>query len=250
MKSKIIFTFLTIIFIVKGFSQEEEIDGAGKDLFDKVYTHYSENKLSVVILKDGRRIEGYKKDVDRKKGQIYYIKLKEEDTEKKFKFDAEEIKEMYLYPGGIQKTFKSIRAVTDVRSLQRSDLENDIIKQGYIYFKNQFVSLKNKKKKTEYLMQLINPTFCNIIEVFGDPNANETTSFGIAGVNMAGGLAKSYYVKKGDKIYWLNKKELDVRYESLFGDCKEFIKKYPVKDIKWKHLSEYILEYTKLMTKE
>lgn len=248
MKTKIIL----VVFLLSNlfsFSQEEKKSGNGKQLFDQVYNSYSGKKLSVVVLKDGTRIEGYKKDVDRKKGQIYYIKIKEESTGKKKKFDSDEIKEMYLYPGGLEKLGKITRHVYDVRQWERSDLDNDVIKKGYIYFKNQTVSLKNKKKKKEYLMQLINPTFAKYLEVYGDPNAKETTKLGFAGFNLAGGLAKSFYVKKGDKIFWMNKKELKVRYESLFGDCEEFVKKHPVADIKWRYFSEYILEYTKLKTK-
>lgn len=248
MKEKLLALLLMVTAVFHG--QEKDNEALkGKNLFDKVYNSYSGNKLSVVILKDGKRIEGYKKDVDRKKGQIYYIKLKEEGTKKKFKLDSDEIKEMYLYPGGIEKFSKSWRHIHDVRQWERSDLESDIIKQGYIYFKNQKVSLKNKKKEKEYLMQLINPTFSKYIQVFGDPFAKETTKLGMFGLNVAGGLAKSYYIKKNGKIFWMRKKELDVRYESLFGDCEEFVKKYPKDSLKWRYFSEYILEYTKMMTK-
>lgn len=249
MKTKILLVlFFTSLF---GFSQKkEEKTINGKDLFDKAYNSYSGKKLSIVILKDGTKIEGYKKDVDRKKGQIYYIKIKEEKSRKKLKFYSEKIKEMYLYPGGLEKLSKSFRHVYDVRQWERSDLDNEVINQGYIYFKNQKVSLKNRKKEKEYMMQLVNPTFSKYIEVFGDPKAKETTKLGMFGFNVAGGLAKSYYIKKDGVIFWLRKKELKVRYEGLFGDCEEFMKKYPVKDIKWRYFSEYILEYTKMRAKQ
>ena len=50
------------------------------------------------------------------------------------------------------------------------------------------VSLKNKKKEKEYLMQLINPTFSKYIEVFGDPFVKETMKLGIGNLNVASGL--------------------------------------------------------------
>ncbi len=250
MKNKFLLLAIIICSVIVNAQDETPNRLEGKDLFDKVYNSYSGKKLSVVILKDGKRIEGYKKDVDRKKGQIYYIKIKDEQTGKKLKFDSDQIKEMYLFPGGIEKFSKSFRQIYDVRQWERTDLDNEIINQGYIYFKNQEVSLKNKKKKREYMMQLINPTFSKYLEVFGDPFAKETTKLGFAGFNVAGGLAKSYYIKKDGVIYWMHKRELDVRYEKLFGDCEEFVKKYPLKDIKWRYFSEYILEYTKMMSKK
>jgi hypothetical protein len=101
MKTKIILLSICLLVSTNLFSQEEEKkEGNGKDYFDQVYNSYSGKKVSIVVLKNGERVEGYKKDVDRKKGQIYYIKIKDEKTGKKRKFDSEEIKEMYLYPGG------------------------------------------------------------------------------------------------------------------------------------------------------
>ncbi|MGB1043352.1 MAG: hypothetical protein ACPGU6_08155 [Tenacibaculum sp.] len=243
----LLFSIVTLF----SFSQDKPTSKLnGKDLFSKIYNSYSGKKLSYVTLKDGSKIVGYKKDVDRKKGQIYYIKLKQQKTKKKFKLESDEIKEMYLYPGGVQKFFKTLNHIYDVRQWERSDLDNDVLKQGYIYFKNQKVSLKNKKKEKEYLMQLVNAPFSKYIEVYGDPFAKQTTKLGIGGFNLAGGLQKSYYVKKNGKIFWLRKKNLKDYYETLFGDSKEFKNKYPVEDVKWRYFSEYIAEYTNIRSKE
>ncbi|MEY8863107.1 hypothetical protein [Tenacibaculum singaporense] len=250
MKTKIISFFLLLTTILS-YSQEEEKEksGNGKDLFSKVYTHYSEKRISYITLKDGTEITGHKRDVDRKKGQIYYIKIKNKETGKKFKFDSDQIKEMYLYPSGIQKAFKTLNHVYDARQWERSDLNNDVLRQGYIYFQNNKVSLKNRKKSKEYLMQLVNPSFAKYIEVYGDPRAKSTTRLGIGPISVAGGLAKSYYVKKNDEIFWLQKKNLKDNYDNLFGDCEEFKKKYPKKKLKWRYFSEYISEYTKMKSK-
>jgi hypothetical protein len=251
MKTKIILLSLSLFISTNLMSQDGgKKEGNGKNLFDQIYNSYSGKKLSIVVLKNGDRIEGYKKDVDRKKGQIYYIKIKDEKTGKKLKFDSDEIKEMYLYPGGLEKLGKISRYISDTRQWERSDLDSDVINKGYIYFKTQMVSLKNKKKKKEYMMQLVNPTFSSHIEIFGDPFAKETFRLGIAGLNIAGGLAKSYYVKKNGEIFWLRKKELEVRYHTMFGDCKEFVEKYPKEKIEWRYFSEYVFEYTKMKSKK
>ena len=217
------------------------------EMFLPVYNSYSPRKLSVVILNDGTRIEGYKKDVDRKKGQIYYIKIKDSVSGKKLKFEADQISEMYLYPGGLEKLSKTFEYTFDARQWENRNLENDILNRGYIYFKKHNVKLKNKKKPKDYLMQLVNPTFCKYIEVYGDPFAGETMGFGIGGINLAGGLDKSYYIKKGDDIFWLHKRDFKDWYDKLFGDSEEFKNTYTLKDFRWRDLGTYIQEYTKIM---
>lgn len=228
-------------------AQEEKVDIL---MFEPVYNSYSGNKLSTLILENGDKVIGYKKDVDRKKGQIYYVKLEDSISGKEMEFNADDIKEMYLFPGGIEKFGKASTQVFDARRWGSRDLQSDLIEQGYIFFKKQNVSLKNKKDDTVYLMQLINPRFSKIIEVYGDPFAKETSSFGIGGINVAGGLEKSYYFKKGDNIFWLEKKNLDDYYDELFGDNQEFVSMYPKKDIKWNKLGEYVYQYTKFQAEE
>lgn len=242
MKLKL-FTVMLMITFGLTHSQEEKVDML---MFEPVFNSYSPNKTSTLILENGKEIKGLKRDVDRKKGQIYYVKLKDETTGEKLKFNAEEIKEMYLYPGGLEKLSKVTGQIFDARRWGSRDLESDLINKGYIFFKKQTVSLKNKKDERELLMQLINPRFSSIIEVYGDPMAQKTAKLGIAGFNVAGGLAKSYYFKKGDKIFWLQKKNLENYYDSLFGDNEAFMAKYPREDIKWKMLGEYVYMYTKM----
>ncbi|MFN8339716.1 MAG: hypothetical protein U0T36_11935 [Saprospiraceae bacterium] len=68
------------------------------------------------------------------------------------------------------------------------------IKDGYVYFETTDVWIK--KKKMTLLLQILNPGFARNIKVFFDPYAGETASFGFGGIKVAGGDAKSYYVKK------------------------------------------------------
>ena len=50
-------------------------------------------------------------------------------------------------------------------------------------------------------MHSINPKCISFIQVYGDPIAKKTSGLGIGGFNVAGGLAKSYYFKKGEEIF-------------------------------------------------
>ena len=216
--------------------------------FLPVYDSYA-SKECKVKLKDGTVITGIKDDLDRKKGQIYSIEIKDVATGKKKEYEADQIDEMYLIPSGLNKLMTKTAAMSDLRSYTNKNLDK-ILDQGYVFFKNQSVSLKNKKKEKEYLMQLVNPEFCSVIQVFGDNMAGETASIGFGPLKMAGGIDKSFYVKKGEEIFWLKKSDFNEGYDKLFADSPEFVAKYPKKDVVWRKLNLYIYEYTKLMNKE
>jgi hypothetical protein len=245
MKLKLVVAFLFATIGIAN-AQDVEVDML---MFEPVYNSYSPNVVSTVILENGDEVKGFRDDVDRKKGQIYYVKLKDSVSGEKKEFNAKEIKEMYLFPGGFEKLTQTTGHLFNVRQWESRDLQSDLIDKGFIFFKKQTVSLKNKKDESDVLMQLINPKFSSFIEVYGDPMAKKTTGLGIGGFNVAGGLAKSYYFKKGEDIFWLEKKNLDDYYDKLFGDNANFMAKYPKKKIKWKMLGEYVFMYTKMSVK-
>ena len=53
--------------------------------------------------------------MDRKKGQIYYVKLKDSVAGKKKEFNAKEIKEMYLFPEGFEKLTQTTGYIFNLR---------------------------------------------------------------------------------------------------------------------------------------
>ena len=247
-------TLITVLVLFSGsftlVAQDDKDDKPDASTFQflPVYDRYA-SKECKIKLKDGTVVMGINDDLDRKKGQIYSIEIKDSKTGKKKEYESDEIDEMYLMPSGFDKFTKKSAAVSDLRSYTNKNLDK-ILDQGYVFFKNQSVSLKNKKKEKEYLMQLVNPEFCSVIQVFGDNMARESASIGFGPLKMAGGLDKSFYVKKGDEIFWLKKSDFDEGYDKLFADSPEFVAKYPKKGVAWRNLNLYIYEYTKLMSKE
>lgn len=217
-------------------------------LFEEVFLSVNNKKTSTIVLKDGRTVKGYFKDIDRKKGQISDIEVKDSATGKVETFDAAQISELYLAPSGFEKAGKAFKNATNIRNLATKDMKKATNKET-VFYKNQMVSLKNKKEQKEYLMQLINPTFSKIIQVYGDPNAKETAGVAFGGMAMGGGVIKSYYVKKGDKIVWLHQDDFKDSYNELFGDNSEFMKQYPLNSVEWGYLSYLIYEYT-VMTED
>jgi hypothetical protein len=201
---------------------------------------FSHKKTSYVTLEDGTELEGELKDLDRKKGLIEEVTLKDADG-KKHKIKPEDIKHMYLPPSGLSKLAAAYEFLYDATQWDDNDLEKDIIGKGYAYFEKSDVQIKNKTKVL--LLQLLNPSFSSKIRVYSDPFAGETASVGIGNVKLAGGDEKSYYVKKGDKAaYKLKKKDYRTDYDMLFKDCSDLKK---IKQVKWSEFAEHVFKYNK-----
>lgn len=224
---------------------KEDLKIMDDDLFDEMFVGISSKKTTVLVLKDGSKLEGTATNLKRKKGQIYSIDLKV-GSDKKQTYEADVIAEMYLPISGMSKASKVSSYFGNVNNFSRKSL-NRSANPDEVYVKNVKASLKNKKEEQEFLMQLINPEFSSLIEVYADPNAKETggISFG-GGPAISGGVTKSYYIKKGDEVIWLQKADFKDQYNFLFGDNEEFMKQFPYNSIKWEHLSYLIYQYTKL----
>ena len=215
--------------------------------FSPALMGYSHKKTSYLTLDNGKEVKGTIKDLDWKKGLIEEVKLKDMN-DKKVKIKPEQIDYMYLPPSGLAKAAATAEHMTDLKSMRNDDLDNDILDKGYVYMERSDVRIK--KKTRTLMMQLVNPSFCNAIKVYDDPMAKEAMGVGIGGVNVAGGGAKSYFVKKaGDKVaFKLEKKNYKEEFKMVFGDCKEFMKEHG-KDPRWSDFETHVFEYTKACSK-
>ncbi len=253
MKTKLLLLFFTFAF---GMTLAQKVKYS-KDELKMLKTYYfnegfntpATKKVSTVILKDGSEHKGYCTGVMTKKGQIHEIIFKDSISGNKNTYDAEQVKEAYLFASGFEKWGKVTEKYSNYGMGNRNSIKK-ITSNDEIYFVNQSVSLKNKKDEKEFLMQLINPDFSSIIEVYHDPFAKETQGFSVGGSpTFGGGVIKSYYLKKGDKVIWLKSSDFKDNYEFLFGDNAEFMKKYPYNSVDWDWFSALVLEYT-LMSAE
>jgi len=102
-----------------------------------------------------------------------------------------------------------------------------------------------KKKKRTMLMQLLNPHFASKVKVYHDPFARETTSVGVGGFTVAGGIDKSYYVQQGDEAaFRLKKKDYKKeQFGQMWKDCPAVAKQYG-EDVDWDELVEHITAYS------
>lgn len=238
------FSLLFVTAVATTFAQEVSLKEREKQAaFDPAYNTYSRKKTAYVTLKDGTKLEGLVAGLDRKKGQIRGIEFKLEGEKKKKEIAASEIADLYMAPAGLDKLQKQNDFFNDATKWGKSDA-SQYISKGYTLYTNQTISLKNKKDEMELLMQVVNPRYNQVIEVFSDPFAKETASFGVGSMKLAGGIAKSYYVKKGDQVIWLTKANFDDYWEMLFMDNDKFKEKYGDGKYKWSLLGVYILDYT------
>lgn len=232
MKSKIILLIVFLGGFMLNLSAQEFIDGS---------SGFSRKKDSHFILKDGTKITGLLHKWGVKKGLITEITVKTEDG-KKTKIEPSKIDHMYLIPSGLDNMARGMKIGTNVNRWKAdSGINKGFIEEGYVLFES--TEFQIKKKKMQVLGQLVNPGFSSPVKVYFDPFANETMSVGVGGLTVAGGIAKSYYVKKGDgTAVKFTKKEYDKAFETIYDNCVELAKEY--EELAWRDFAKHLYFYS------
>ena len=210
--------------------------------FIPAFDRFSGKEVAYIYLEDGSKIEGTIDDLNRKKGLIEEVTILTTDQKKKLKLEPKDIKTMYLPASGYFKLVNSIEQNFNAQKWKNNDVNMDIINKGYAYFEK--VKVKVKKDTEDLLMQMVNPSFSSKIKVFHDPLAAESIRFGVAGITMAGGDDKSYYLQVGSEVAErIKKKEYDDEYLRLYKDCPALLNKLK-NDHRWTNFDKHLLEYT------
>lgn len=212
---------------------------------------FSMKKAAYLTMEDGTIFEGTLNGLKRTKGLIKTVKMKDEKGEK-IKIDPSKINFMYLAPSDLAKFGTALDQAYDINKWDKeanSTIDSKLMKEGYVYFEKVLTQVKKKKK--DLMLQVINPSFSSKIKVYHDPFAGETMSVGIGNFTLAGGLDKSYYIKKEgeDTAYRLLKKNYKEEFEAIFGDCEAFMTKYADK-ISWSKFETHVYEYTQMMAEK
>lgn len=211
----------------------------------KPFESVSHKKTTYITMDDGTEVQGTVKDLDRKKGLIEEIKIKTKDGKKKV-VPIDKINFTYLPQSGLDKLSKGLDFAYDVQQWDSGLYDQDRLKDGYAFFEKSQVMVK--KKERTLLMQLLNPGTCSRLKVYHDPFARETMSLGVAGMTMAGGDDKSYYIRKDDGMaVRVMKKNYDEQFDTLFGDCAEIKEKYG--EMRWKDFVDALTEYNTVCKK-
>ena len=210
-----------------------------QDLLTPTFS-FSHKKTAYITLLDGTEISGNIKDLDRDKGVVEEVKIKD-GSGKKHKFDADEISFMYLPPSGLDNLGKKMNFLTVVDNWNDEKLNQDFLNRGYAYFELRDVKIKKKTKKL--LVQLLNPGFSKEVKIYHDPFAKKTMSLGVGSLKVAGGIAKSYYVAKGDAAaFRLKKKDYNEEFVPLWGSCDKVKETYT--DPVWRDLAKHAITFS------
>lgn len=234
MRLKYLFMFL---FSVVSFSMTAQ-------KFAPAFEGFSRKKPAFITMADGTEHTVFIKNFKRKKGLIDQIKVESINGGKKIKINPEDISHVYIAPSGLAKLNQKMQASTNLTRIKDGELNSEHLDDGYIYMEASEVQIK--KKKTQYCMlQLMNPTFSGKIKVYNDPFAGETASIGIGGMTLAGGLDKSYYIKKeGEDIAKrIKKKEYKKNMTEIFSECPDVLAKY-ADSPKWSEFEQFIFDYS------
>lgn len=230
-----------VIFTVLAFFLISAPSAVAQDFLAGAHT-FSGKKDSYFTLKDGTELTAKVDKIKRKKGLILSVKIELADGEKRT-LSAEEIDFMYLIPSGFD-TFS--RTMDEGTTMNKWFLDTEInqgyIEEGYVLFESAKFIIK--KKGREVLAQLLNPGYPSYAKVYFDPFAKETMRVGAGPLTVAGGDAKSYYIKVGDKpAYLLKKKDYKKTIPNLYKNCRKLGPAFEDK-LTWRDFAKHLYFYT------
>jgi hypothetical protein len=195
---------------------------------------FSGKKEGFLVTAKGDTTKFILDDLDRKKGLIVNVSGKDMNG-KKFEYKADQIKFLALAPADFGKYAAFSEGTGSVLRASKTDFKQ--INRDLIFFYQEYL----EDKKRTVLVQQVNPGFDNNIKVYSDPFAKQTTGVAVAGMQMTGGMDKSYYVNYKGKTIRLYKKDYDKKFKEYFGSCPELNAKY--KNGAWRDFAEHLFFY-------
>ena len=227
----------TLIFVLLIFSSSIVLQA---QQFLRPFETIASKKTTYITMEDGSEIEGKVRRLKYKRGLIKEINIKNDAGKKEV--PIEDINFAYLPQSAWDKIAKATDFIYDATQWDEGMYDQDRIKEGYAFFEKSKVMVK--KKERILLMQLLNPGTCSRIKVYHNPFAGETASVGVAGVKLAGGNDKSYYIRIDNGVaFRLRKKNYKKQFSEIFGDCPAIRKKFG--KARWSELEEVVFEYNK-----
>jgi hypothetical protein len=224
MKTLLQKAFYSLLFVIT-------VQQSNAQTFLPAIERFSGKKEGFLVTTKGDTTKFLLDDLDRKKGLI--VNVAGNDVHgKKFEYKADQIRFLALAPADYAKFAAFSEGTGSVLRASKTDFKQ--INRDLIFFYQEYL----EDKKRTVLVQLVNPGFDNNIRVYSDPFAKQTSGVTVGGVQMTGGMDKSYYVNYNGKTYRLYKKDYDKKFKEFFGNCPEMKAKY--KNGAWRDFAEHL----------
>lgn len=186
-----------------------------------------------VLLKSGEVVEGTIRSTTSVRG-INQVKM--EDAQGiKHTLRAEEIQEFAVAMNGAVRLQYFSERGSSVKKLLSKDQPTGM-PRDFIVYRNTSIN-----GKRELLLQLLNPGFDSIFEVFYDPFARKTTALEGEYITWTGDKHRAYFISKnGSPLLKVKKSNYKRVFATLFGDCAQL---HGIKKPKLMDLENHILHY-------
>ncbi|MFC3416212.1 hypothetical protein [Algoriphagus hitonicola] len=186
------------------------------------------------LLKSGDVVEGKIINYVSTRG-ITRVSL-EDQTGNTFKINAEDIYEFAIAMNGAVRFQFAMERGSSVKKLLSRD-QPTAKPKDYIIYRN--TSINGEK---EFLLQLLNPDFDEVFEVFFDPLTRKTTALQSQHIAWTGDKHRVYFISKnGSPLIKVKKGNYKKIFPTLFGDCSSLLTE--VKKPKLANLGNHILWY-------
>ena len=124
-----------------------------------------------------------------------------------------------------------------VKAAMNTEFKNMMKLDYYVFYR-----VADKKGKPR-MLQILNPGWDTKMKVYNDPKSKSTAGAGLT-MGLVGGLAKSFYVSKGEGGYsiFVEKSKYKKSYSTIFQDCPSLVEGIK-KDLQWDNFAGHVFEY-------
>ncbi|RAI84401.1 hypothetical protein [Algoriphagus yeomjeoni] len=185
------------------------------------------------LLKSGQVLEGKILSSSSSRG-ITQVNL-EDLTGARHIISAEEMEEFAIALNGATRLQYLNERGSSLKKLLSKDQPTGM-PQDYILFRN--TSINGKK---EMLLQVLNPDFDEVFEVYYDPFARKTTALEGKYITWTGEKHRAFFISKnGGELMKVKKGKYKKSFHQLFGNCEGVME---IRKPKFRDLENHILLY-------
>ncbi len=175
-------------------------------------------------------------------GQLRSFVIKKADKSK-VKLKAADVKLLAIRASDFMNASSALSA-PNLNSAVKIDVRK-VMNREWVFFEQALLPTKKDKYA---LMQLLNVGFSSKIKVYLNPNANETATTSINGIELTGGEDTSYFVVIDDakSIVCRKMKYNKEALTEIYKDCQVFADNYSGEKFRWSDFSEHVFIYDQL----